>query len=1145
MRDEGRTADSEHRDLARGLNGGLEFTALVEAGAGTGKTSVLVDRLLSMVRAGVSVSRIVAITFTEKAAGELRVRFRTHLEDAAGAARVAAAHAATKAAARDGHEADAPDSPGAQAELLDAALRGIDRANIGTIHSFCGQLLRERPVEAGIDPDFGVADQLRRTVLLESAWDKWIRNELSSGLPADVAEAHFRGTNLFSMQELAFKLVENRDAVRLLPDPIENGDAAAFAGTLRGEAEDMLRFAVENCEDDTDRGLPAVRRFADEARALDLIPEDSLASFALSRVTVEPGRNSGSKSNWKGDSLAALKKRAAELKQRQSELSARASHNATVGLLGWLAGFLDEYEREKAASGVLDFQDLLSRTRDLLRDDDATREHFKRAFDRILVDEFQDTDPLQCEIVFFLSERQGANAAEWNRVDLEPGKLFIVGDPKQSIYRFRRADIEMYEEAKSLIDDDGRIFELSQNFRTRPAVVDCVNSTFRKIMVPPEEGGGFQPEYEPLHAFRPEDEAGPGIILIGSPAEAEKVAETRQVEATAVAAFVKSMLEQGRPLVCDRKTGEWRPPRLGDIAILFHRLTGLDAYEEALNTYDLDYRIAGGKRFYVRREVYELKTVLAAVDDPNDLVSVLGALRTPFFGVSDEDIVVHRHETGGLRYLDEDGGGSPAVLEAFRVLRDLHYERNSRSVADIIRRLFDRTGALELYLLKPTGEQRHANLLKVVEMATSLEAQDPMSFGGFVRWLADVSKLSPEEAESPLSEEGDQFIRVLTIHKAKGLEFPITILADLGRHEFKSDNLIVDRDEGRLEYGKNVKDGGPATLGYEDLKALEKQRAEAETIRLLYVGLTRARDAVVVPWFPTKGTKPTGLLPHLTDLAERASDDKDPLVTWVDAGTLDLGVERSRPLKLDLHEAMETDPEDTRAALDLAEWTRSLNAFAPGHYRPPRVVTPSSLAGEEELELPEDAPRYGAALGTLVHSVMEHATLGSTEGLGEVVSLAARGSGAPPAHAEEAERMVVRAMRSDVIARATRSDACFREVPFVLHDDGAYVEGTMDLLFVEDGKLVVVDYKTDARPVAGFGELVKKYEGQALAYAVAAERTTGLPLGEVVLLFLSGDGSAERDEGSEGGEATEERVSVGATTEERERALRSLVSSAS
>ncbi len=1092
MRDGSATSDGEHRDLARGLNGGLDYTALVEAGAGTGKTSVLVDRLLSIVRAGVGVSRVVAITFTEKAAGELRVRFRTDLEKAARAAE------------------------GPEAETLDAALREIDRANIGTIHGFCAQLLRERPVEAGIDPDFGVADQLRRSVLLESAWDRWIRSELSRGLPSEVAEAHFRGMNLSSMQDLAFRLVEDRDAVRLLPDPVDVGDAEAFAASLHAEAEELLAFAIDNCEDPDDRGLEAVRRFADEARGLDIIPEDSRESFALTRVKIEPTKGKGRKDSWSGDSLATIRERAAALRQRQEELGARASHNATVGMLAWLSGFLDEYEREKSLSGVLDFQDLLSRARNLLRDDAPTRNHFKRSFDRILVDEFQDTDPLQCEIVFFLAERQESHAKTWSGVDLEPGKLFIVGDPKQSIYRFRRADIEMYERAKDLVAGDGKVLGLSENFRTRPAVIERVNSTFEGIMIPPEEEDrAYQPAYEPLRAHRPDDSEGPGIVLIGQSAPTENAAEARKAEAAAVAAYIRTVIERGSPSVYDRGTKQWRPPTLGDIAILFHKSTGLEEYEEALSTYELDYRIAGGKRFYVRREVDELKTVLAAIDDPNDLVSVLGALRTPFFGVSDDDIVIHRHMTGGLRYLDEGAEGLRTVDEAFRVLRELHYERNSRSIADVIRRLLDRTGALELYLLKPTGEQRHANLLKVVEMATSLEAQDPMSFGGFVRWLSDVSKLTPEEAESPLSEEGDEFIRVLTIHKAKGLEFPITVLADLGRSDYRSDNLIVDRDEGRLEYGKNTSEGGPATLAYGDIKELEKRRAQAETVRLLYVGFTRARDAVVIPWFPTKGAKPSGLLPLLADLAEKASDESDSRISWVGADTLDLEVKRARPVKLDLREAMESGPEGTRAAAELVEWQGALQAFAPSHYRPPRVVTPSSLAGEMETNLPEDAPRYGAALGTLVHSVMERVTLGSAEGLRELVLRAARESGAPPEHAEEAERMVAGAMRSGVIARAAASGSCFREVPFALHDDGSYIEGTMDLLFVEDGRLVVVDYKTDARPEGGFGVLARGYAGQALTYAVAAEKTTGLPLSEVVLLFLSGE------------EPVEERVPIG------------------
>ncbi|MBD3348114.1 MAG: AAA family ATPase [Candidatus Eisenbacteria bacterium] len=1121
------TTDREHRDLARGLDGGLEFTCLVEAGAGTGKTSVLVDRLLSIVRSGTPASRIVAITFTEKAAGELRVRFRAGLERSAG---------------------DADDS---ERPLLERALREIDRSTIGTIHSFCAGILRERPVEAGVDPGFAVADDLRRTVLLESSWDRWIRSELAGGLPRGAAEARSMKTELSALRELAFRLADERDVMPLVPDRVDDASVLAFVERLPSEAETLLAIADRACSDPDDLAFREIRAFAEEALALPLVPEESRVPHALTGVRVGPASNRGKKGNWEGDSLQEVRDRARSLRERQCEALDRTSHNATVAAFGWLRGFLEEYEREKTASGYVDFHDLLSRARDLVKSNLSARSYLKAAYDHILVDEFQDTDPLQCEIVFFLSEGRDSAAGEWSDVGLEPGKLFLVGDPKQSIYRFRRADIEMYEEAKEIIRCQGRLLRLSENFRTRPAVIECVNSSFEDTMVAPEGDRKYQPDYEPLVAHRPEDDAGPGFVLLRPPGgeidEKAHADDVRRAEATAVAAWIRALLDEGRPIIFDRESGTWRPPRLGDLAILFHRTRGLEHYEDALGAYGLDYRIAGGKRFYARREVKELSAVLSAIDDPNDLVSVLAALRTPFFGVSDEDLVVHSHRTGGLRYLAPPGEGVPSVERAFGIMRDLHFLRNSRSVSELLMTLFDRTSALELYLLKPSGEQRHANLIKVVELASALEKQEPMSFAGFVRWLGDVSRLTPEEAESPMAEEGDQFVRALTIHKSKGLEFPITILADLGRHRYRGDGLIVDREEARVEYSRGSGGGRLRTLGYEEESALEKERALAETIRLLYVGATRARDLVVVPWFPDGGKSTSGLLPHLESLAARASAEGDPVARWYDTARLDLSVRETKPVRLDLDQALSAEPGETRAARALAEWSERMERFAPEHDRPPAIVTPSRLGhagrgapvgprGERPLpdsglghvgsgppaepsgstksrhvehgSFPDDERENlyrvgGTALGLLVHSVMEQAALGESRGLEDVVRAVARSEGATAELEALAARMAVRAMGSPVVRRAVASGRFAREAPFCARLDGFTIEGKMDLLFVEEAGLTIVDYKTDQKPAGGFEALAETYGEQALAYCVAAEKATGLPVREVVLLFLS------------------------------------------
>ena len=1112
MRSLARTEDAVDRALARGRDGGLDATCLVEAGAGTGKTSVLIDRLLSLVLSGTSVARIVAITFTEKAAGELRVRLRSGLEEAA--------------RSHDGEEG----------ERLRAAVREVDRAHVGTIHGFCASLLRERPVEAGVDPNFVVADELRQTTLLDSAWEKWLREELSGSLPHAVAEARELGVGLEKIRRLALELIEARDVLHLAPAPVDSGDVEGFIADLVAGARDFAELARTGARDPEDKAIPAILNFVRAVGALEFLPDDARAAFALTRIAPAPsGRGRGRKANWDEGVLDDLRARADRLRDRQAELRARAFHNATVELIDWLAGYVRAYDAEKSRAGVLDFQDLLSKSRDLLRDDFGVREHFKRSYDRILVDEFQDTDPLQCEIAFFLAEKTGGRAGNWLDVNLEPGKLFIVGDPKQSIYRFRRADIETYESAREIISRDGSVLRLTENFRTRPSMVDEVNEVFQGTMAAPEDGRRYQPDYEVLAAHREPDGEGPGVILISPPSgldETAKAAETREAEADSVAAFIERALGSGTPRVFDRETDSWRPLGLGDIAVLFHSRTALDAYEAAFNARGLNYRIAGGKRFYIRREVTELATVLAAVEDPHDLVSVVGALRTPFMGVSDEEIVVHRERKGSLDYTDAGAEGVPAVVAAFEMLRDLHDSRNENGVADLIKRLFARTAALELFLMKPTGEQRHANLLKVVELASALERSEPMSLGGFVRWLRDVSQLTPEEAESPLAEEGDDFIRMLTIHKAKGLEFPVTVLADLGRATRHVGDTIVDREEGRFDVGIGSSDERLATMGYESARSLEEKRDAAESLRLLYVGMTRARDALVIPWFPKKGADASGLLTQIGGLLERA-DDGDYVET-VDADSLALGVKAARPVRLSASDIR--GREQDAPSEELARWRERLSAFVDRHYRPPLIVAPSALAHGPEAEPEADlwdsgAPTAGMRFGTLVHALMERIDFDAPGDIGSTAEALARTMGAEKAEASEAARLAERSLEAPVMKRARRAASSFREVPFCVSHGEAMVDGKIDLLFDEGDGLVVVDYKTDATPDGGWESKAELYRDQATVYGAAAGIATGRPVKEVVLLFMRGP--------------AEERITIGVSPKEHEDALGELLARAS
>jgi len=1088
------TTDARDRALARGDDGGLGVTYLVEAGAGTGKTTVLVDRLVALVESGVQLDRIVAITFTEKAAGELRLRLRAGLE-----------------------EARAESTDEARAALMRDALAHLDRSHVTTIHGFCNSLLRERPVEAGIDPGFGVADQLRQRVVEDTVWEEWIRNELAEELPRPLADAHALGFRLRRIRDLASRLLAHRDALDGVPPAYEETGGDELLTDLSRTAESFVTSAEANCRSSEDAFVPRLVEFRDAVRALDALPPDARLAHALRHLTTPPLRK-GRKGDWDGDSLAEIRDEIKRLRSHIEDVEKLVRHNAAVRVVAWLRGFVDAYQREKDARGILDFQDMLTLTRDLLRDRHDVRGHFKRAFDRILLDEFQDTDPLQCEIAFFLAEREGGRATRWHEVELTPGKLFVVGDPKQSIYRFRRADIETYEKAKDLIRETGEVLELVENFRTRPAIIDGVNTVFGPLMRAPEEGPRFQPEYAPLTAYRERDDRGPGSVVLDlTDALPEKhgVGDVRAVEARIVAGFLKRIQETDEHLVYDKTERRWRRPGLRDVAILFQTMISVGAYEDALTRHEINYRIAGGKRFYARSEVLELISVLSAVEDPHNGAAVVGALRSPFFGVPDDDIVLHRHRTGALSYLDgEDGVAS--VREAFDILRELHADRESDRIASLLERLFDRTKAPELFLLKPSGEQRHANLMKVAEIADALERSEHLSFGGFVRWLRETLQLTPEEAESPLSEEGDDFVRLMTIHKAKGLEFPITVLADLSSYSSRKDEIVVNHLEGRMDLGFGSKEKPFGTDTYADAHAVEKERREAEVTRLLYVAMTRARDLVVLPWLgAADGGDPPGLLARLREIR---SLEGSPDVTALEANDLDPGAATQSPGRLraaDILAAVDA-ASDARAARE--RWTGQMDDTLVGGNRPLAVATPSAGDYDPTLSGPTrvDAARPdlafgGTAFGSLVHDTFEALSFETTtaELALRVATTLALPQGLNDEAAEAAAGLVTAGLASDVMRSATQARRSWKEVPVVTEVDGGLLEGTIDLLFEDDDGLVIVDYKTNIPGEGGVPALADHYAPQMRSYAAAMRQATGREVSRAVLLFLRGgdDGS--------------------------------------
>lgn len=834
-------------DARRAIADDLDHTLVVEAAAGTGKTTELIRRILRVLSTGrATVDRIVAVTFTEKAAGELKLRLREQLE----------------VARLDSEDAEV-------AGRLDAAVQHLEEAHVSTIHGFCADLLRERPVEARVDPLFRVLTEGQAGRLFDEAFSGWFQSVIEDP-PEGV-----------------------RRSLRRPSRGIRPGEADEDGPTER------LRRAGMELTEWRDFPQPWTREPFDREREITRVVEllhalatiSARPSYAGDNLFVDtaPVRLLSRDLHAGGTDADGLEARLVELKRNRDFKRARKGSGPTYGpgvaraqvlaardaLVEALTGFQERadadlaaalreellecvraYEALKVREGALDFLDLLVRARDLIRNDRATREHFQRRFTHLFVDEFQDTDPLQAELLLLLSSSDPGET-DWQCVRVSPGKLFIVGDPKQSLYRFRRADVEIYRQVCDLLVAGGaRAVTLETSFRALPSMQRFVNAAFEPIMAGGAGGAGAAGGYVPLAPYRDEYDAQPSIVVLPVPEPyGQRYISAQKIEASlpdAVGAWVDWLVNRSGWTVTERREpGRRVPVQARHVCLLFRRFVsyGNDVtrpYVDALEARGVTHLLVGGRAFHDREEIETLRAALMAVEWPDDQLSVFATLRGALFAVGDEELLEYRHTHGvfhPFRVPADLAAHLEPVGEALSTLRELHVHRNQRPVADTIGRLLDATRAHVGFVLRPGGEQTLANVLHVAELARQYELDGGLSFRGFVQMLQEESA-GHAAAEAPILEEGSDGVRLMTVHKAKGLEFPVVILADMTARlaPFEAGRYI---DPHQRLCALRIGGWSPRDLLNNQAAELERERREGE--RVAYVAATRARDLLVVP----------------------------------------------------------------------------------------------------------------------------------------------------------------------------------------------------------------------------------------------------------------------------------------------------------
>lgn len=725
------TRPLRYTDAQRRAVTSLDRSLVVTAGAGSGKTRVLVDRYLNLVdptRDGGALAapdQVVAITFTTKAVREMIDRVRE--------------------AVRERME----NAPDAGARLLWRAIfEQTSRARIQTIHSFCSELLREFPVEAGIDPEAGTLQEFEAQDLLEEA----------------------------AAQAILSRLDEDSE-VRTLA--VERG----LSG-LAGELADLYRSVRAGGED---------------------LPQVEAASLAQ-----------------EGDPLAASLIRT---------------------YLRLLADVGRRYTALKGPS-ALDFEDLQLRARNMLRDHPAVLRRLQGRIRYLLVDEFQDTDALQDEVVRLLAG------------DPPGDRLFVVGDPKQSIYRFRHAEVGLFREWQARVAErQGEVVFLAENFRSQRGLVEFVNVLFARLM---------GAEYEPLAPGR-EAEVRPAVeLLLASRGEGEKAAPAALKEARLLASRLRAMVEGGEELVGERPEGGGpevrRAVRYGDMAILLRTRNKLRVFETALAEQGIPYYVVGGTGFYQKPEVRDLLSALRAIDDPDDRLSLAAALRSPLFALPDDALLLlaqlHGDLGKGLSQASQDPEGlallDPATAAQVRRASDLFGRarrlRSRLSVPQLLDLLIRETGYEAVLSAAFAGVQKVANVEKLRQVAFGMMEGGCFTLTDFLAYFDRLSRAG-EEAEAPVALEGGDTVKILTVHGSKGLEFPVVAVADLSGRFRKGNGRWRYRRRKGLGVCLPGEEKPIPTALYASLAEEEAAEERAELVRLLYVAVTRARDHLLLSGF--------------------------------------------------------------------------------------------------------------------------------------------------------------------------------------------------------------------------------------------------------------------------------------------------------
>lgn len=1056
----------------------LNHCILVEAGAGSGKTSSLVQRMLALVGTGhCNIEHIVAVTFTRKASAELQERFQIALEKAL-----------------------AGEEDSEQRKRWEDALLDINRCFIGTIHSFCGSLLRERPVEARIDPEFREIDDSEDKVWREQAWQNYVH--ILNTEPGKLAR----------LDEIDLTLADLRsmfDVICAYPDVefARQGNCPLPELTkARSALYDLLAVAQHALpRREPERGWDKLQNILRTALRWQRIHDLDSDIILLRLFHLMNRKGDIVQKKWDDRDIAKdMRDRfdSFQMDYLEPVLEQWWNHRYDI-CLDFLLEAAAYYEAERKAAGVLNFQDLLMETARLLRDNPEVREYFQNRYRCILIDEFQDTDPIQAEIMFFLAGEE-ITEIDWRKITPRRGSLFVVGDPKQSIYRFRRAEIDIYYEVKQRFEKSGgKILYLTSNFRSLKSIGEWANPLFQKHL--PTVTTSCQAGFKGLEMVQTDEDGCDGgvrVLEIKTEGRGRKADVVRR-DASIIAAWIAKAIQSEKKLARTREEiedGHTGPLRPDDFLILLRYKEDMDIYAAALEDKGIPYCITGGQGLSSSLELKDLLIILKALQDPTDPIKLLAALRGFCFGISD-NYLYHFKKAGGEFNFQravpeelEEGIKSrlQGSFDRLRAYRKWFHTLPLRTAAEKV--VLDNA----LIPVSMLGQSNKAAAAFPVQFLELLEKEELHSLASLIDFLQELLEIGVEE-EISLEGGNEKAVRLMNLHKAKGLEAPVVILANPAKKVNGDIKFHIDRRgntaQGYLQLTRPKGGFGKDILarprGWEDFEAAEREYSQAEELRLLYVAATRAKNLLLISNYPQ-------------------NTDKNPwdlLTPGLPACTMLTGQDIDEIPGLNLLEEIDLPAEE----LELAR------IDFPGPTRPEH--TPSySVHSVTSLKTTAPEPRRkmtgkGISWGNVIHRLLEIYAVQKPSNPQLTITRILQQEGRDPSEVEEVKTLLQQIQETEFWKRVQASPQRMSEVPLavVLQSDGSrlqhpesIINGKIDLVFQGTQGWIIADYKTDyIEDEEHLKELTEYYAPQVQLYRQLWEQLGGGKVAEGGLFFVS------------------------------------------